>query len=58
MGKYNTRSNERGGPNPKTTVNPYMRGIGCLMMVIVPVFAYAVGNFLTKDGFGWQIFPP
>ncbi|HSG45448.1 MAG TPA: hypothetical protein VLA72_20060 [Anaerolineales bacterium] len=35
-----------------------MRGIGCLMMVIVPVFAYAVGNFLAKDGFGWQIFPP
>jgi len=36
-----------------------MRGIGCLMMVLVPVFSYAVGFFLvdTKN-FGWQILPP
>lgn len=58
MGKYSTRTNERRGPNPKTTVNPYMRGIGCLLMVIVPVFSYMVGNFLVDtQGFGWQILP-
>lgn len=58
MGKYNRRSNAPSGPNPKTTVNPYMRGIGCLMMVIVPVFAYAVGHYLAEENFAWQIFPP
>jgi len=56
MGKYSSRT-QRSGPNPRTTVNPYMRGIGCLMMVIVPVFAYAVGNYLTQQGFGSQFFP-
>jgi hypothetical protein len=34
-----------------------MRGIGCLLMVIVPVFSYAVGDYLAKQGFGRQILP-
>ena len=60
MGKYNTRSTVRRGPNPRTTVNPYMRGIGCLMMVIVPVFSYLVGKELATSSppFGWGILPP
>lgn len=58
MGKYSTRTNERSGPDPRKTAGSYMRGIGCLMMVIVPVFAYAVGNYLTDQGFGVQFFPP
>ena len=59
MGKYNSRSNERRGPNPKTTVNPYMRGIGCLMMVIVPVFSYlGAAELVEENNFGWQYLPP
>ena len=59
MGKYNSRSNVRRGPNPKTTVNPYMRGIGCLMMVIVPVFSYlGAADLVAKEKFGWQYLPP
>jgi len=59
MGKYNSRSNVRRGPNPKTTVNPYMRGIGCLMMVIVPVFSYLGEHDLVKEeNFGWGYLPP
>lgn len=59
MGKYSSRSNERSGPNPRTTVSPYMRGIGCLMMAIVPVFSYAVGKLLVDtQKFGWQFFSP
>ena len=58
MGKYNSRQNVRKGPNPKTTVNPYMRGIGCLMMVIVPVFSYLGAADLVKtQSFGWQFLP-
>jgi hypothetical protein len=26
-------------------------------MLIVPVFSYAVGDYLAKQNFGWQIFP-
>ena len=60
MGKYSSRARERSGPNPKTTVNPYMRGIGCLMMVIVPVFSYLAGKELAASPQlrSWGIFPP
>jgi hypothetical protein len=34
-----------------------MRGIGCLLFVIVPIFAFAVGDYLAKEGVGWQILP-
>lgn len=38
-------------------VNPYMRGIGCLLMLIVPVFAYGVGDLLARQGFGYPVIP-
>ena len=34
-----------------------MRGIGCLLMMIVPVFSYAAGDLLAGQGFGRQIIP-
>ena len=34
-----------------------MRGIGCLLMIIVPVFSYAAGDALAEQGFGSQIIP-
>jgi len=58
MGKYSTRAQEPKGPDPRTTVNPFMRGIGCLLMVLVPAFSYVLGDFLAKQGFGRQFFPP
>ncbi len=57
MGKYSTRSRGPATPDPKRTVNPYMRGIGCLLMVVVPVFSYGLGDFLAKQGFGRPILP-
>jgi len=57
MGKYSTHSRAPSAPDPKKTVNPYMRGIGCLLMVIVPVFSYALGNFLAGQGFGSRFIP-
>jgi hypothetical protein len=41
----------------RDTVNPYMRGIGCLLMLIVPVFSYAIGDLLAGQGFGYQVLP-
>ena len=56
MGKY--RSNVKGQSMPsRNVVNPYMRGIGCLLMLIVPVFSYLAGYELAKQRFGIQVLP-
>lgn len=34
-----------------------MRGIGCLLMIVVPAFAYTLGDFLAGRGFGSQLLP-
>jgi hypothetical protein len=56
MGKYGSRMKKPSMPE-RNTVNPYMRGIGCLLMIIVPAFAYAVGDLLAGQGFGYQVIP-
>lgn len=58
MGKYTTHS--RQPPKPRMTgVHPVMRGIGCIMMIVVPILAYGVALLLVDYGIrqGWQI-PP
>jgi len=57
MGKYGSRVKKEAAPK-RGTVNPYMRGIGCLFMLVVPVFSYAAGSVLAEQGFGYQIIPP
>lgn len=56
MGKYTSRVRKPSMPK-RNTVNPYMRGIGCLLMLIVPVFSYGVGDLLAGQGFGYQVIP-
>lgn len=56
MGKYSSRVKKPAAPK-RNQVNPYMRGIGCLLMMIVPVFSYAAGDVLAEQGFGYQIIP-
>lgn len=56
MGKYGSRVKKPAMPK-RNTVNPYMRGIGCLFMLIVPIFSYAAGNELAARGFGYQVIP-
>ncbi|HAV78485.1 MAG TPA: hypothetical protein DCX53_14145 [Anaerolineae bacterium] len=56
MGKYVKRQKQKAGPT-RNTVNPYMRGIGCLLMLIVPVFSYFVGDTLAENNFGIQVLP-
>ena len=58
MGKYS--SHARQAPRPKRgVVHPVMRGIGCLMIVIVPILAYGISILLVNYGVskGWPI-PP
>ncbi|NWG33096.1 MAG: hypothetical protein HXY42_01530 [Chloroflexi bacterium] len=57
MGKYGTRLKKTSMPK-RDKVNPYMRGIGCLLMLIVPVFSYGVGDLLASRRFGYQVIPP
>jgi hypothetical protein len=58
MGKYT--SHVRQAPKPRSTgVHPVMRGIGCIMMVVVPILAYGLAVWLVDYGVGrgWPI-PP
>ena len=56
MGRYSSRRRDEVA-RQRNTVNPYMRGIGCLLLVLVPVFSYAVGDVLAKQNVGWQVLP-
>ncbi|MBK9926422.1 MAG: hypothetical protein IPP66_14195 [Anaerolineales bacterium] len=60
MGKYTSRSSKPQAPTTKerTAINPYMRGIGCLFMLVVPVFSYGVGDYLAGQNLGNGILPP
>ena len=58
MGKYS--SHVRKAPVPRNQgVHPLMRGIGCIMMIIVPILAYGSAVLLVNYGasHGWPI-PP
>ncbi|MCI0555842.1 MAG: hypothetical protein L0287_33275 [Anaerolineae bacterium] len=58
MGKYSSRFNK--APPPRNGgVHPLMRGIGCIMMIIVPILAYGSAVLLVNYGasHGWPI-PP
>ena len=56
MGKYSTYS--RQAPKPKVGgVHPVMRGIGCIMMIIVPILSYGIAILLVNYAAsqGWPI---
>jgi hypothetical protein len=58
MGKYSSYSRPK--PKPRAvTVHPVMRGIGCILMVVVPILAYGGAVLLVNYGatHGWPI-PP
>jgi hypothetical protein len=58
MGKYTTYS--RQPPKPRNLgVHPVMRGIGCIMMVVVPILAYGAAVLVVNYGIqaGWPL-PP
>ena len=56
MGKYSSYSRQKAKPRIGT-VHPVMRGIGCVMMVIVPILSYGIALLLVNYGIsrGWPI---
>ena len=59
MGKYTTRSIQAPKRPRNVGVHPVMRGIGCIMMVLVPILAYGTALLVVDYGIrnGWPI-PP
>ena len=59
MGKYSTYNRRQEKPRRSTGVHPVMRGIGCIMMVLVPILSYGVALLLVNYGYthNWPI-PP
>lgn len=35
-----------------------MRGIGCILMIVVPILAFGIAEILVQRGIGAQIIPP
>ena len=58
MGKYGT-SSRRPPPPPRDRIPPLVRGIGCLLFVLVPIVGYGIGAVAVNYGrsHGWPI-PP
>ena len=55
MSKY--QSGSKYNEPRKDNTGAYMRGIGCLMMLVVPVFSYALGKELVKNNIGYGVIP-
>ncbi len=58
MGKYSSYSKTKVKPKA-VGVHPVMRGIGCIMLIVVPILAYGASVLLVNYGArqGWPI-PP
>jgi|SRR6476660_18502 hypothetical protein len=56
MGKYSSYSRKKEKPR-NLGVHPVMRGIGCIMMIIVPILSYGLAILLVNYGAsrGWPI---
>ena len=44
MGKYSSNSRQQKAP-PRNTVPPVVRGIGCIMFVLVPLLSYGIADY-------------
>lgn len=49
MGKYDRRW-EQPKPDP-WTIHPIWRGIGCILLVVIPIMAYALADILVQSNF-------
>ena len=59
MTKYNQFSPRSHAPKRPWTVHPVWRGIGCLMMIIIPVLSYAGAVLIVQENVkqGWLPVP-
>jgi hypothetical protein len=57
MSKYKF-SNPNDAAPQRGEVHPIMRGISCIMIVLVPILSYIASSLLIGRGFGKQVIPP
>ncbi len=57
MTKYTIASSQRRAPNAKPQVDPLWRGVGCIMMVVVPVISFMLASFTVNLAVGqnWPV---
>jgi hypothetical protein len=56
MGKYGTYEFSRPGDEKRWKVHPIWRGIGCLLMIIIPVVSYAGAALLVRENIEYAWF--
>jgi len=56
MSNYKFANSQNAAPK-RNQVHPVMRGIGCIMMVIIPIISYIGSDLLISSGFGSQVIP-
>lgn len=44
-------------PPHQRQVHPIMRGVGCILMIAIPILSYVASDLLIGAGFGRQIIP-
>ena len=60
MGRYTlTNAPERSKPRP-WKIHPIWQGIGCLLLIIIPVLSFTAAYLLIRENFkmGWVSLPP
>jgi hypothetical protein len=59
MPKYDQYQRTAAPLKEKTKIHPVWRGIGCVMMIVIPGLSYLAANFLIKsrDVLTWVMIP-
>ena len=58
MGKYSSNARRQAAPQ-RNQVPPLVRGIGCISMVIIPLFSYGLAAYWIQQGWpGTALIPP
>lgn len=59
MPKYNQYQGVTAPKKEKQKIHPVWRGIGCIMVVVIPLLSYFAANFLIKsrDVLTWVLIP-
>ena len=55
MGKYE-RFDYQTRKKPPPKIHPIWRGIGCMMLILIPVVAYAAANVFADVAPNWTVF--
>lgn len=59
MPKYNQYPQTTSTKKEKTKIHPVWRGIGCIMIVVIPLLSYLAANYLVsnRSELSWVMIP-